>query len=44
MPTYSYRCHGCGVEFDIQQAFSDSALTTCDTCGGHFGNSSAQSG
>ena len=34
MPTYSYRCHGCGVEFDIQQAFTDSALTTCEACGG----------
>ena len=34
MPTYSYRCQGCGVEFDIQQAFADSALTTCDACGG----------
>ena len=34
MPTYSYRCTGCGVEFDVQQAFSDSALTTCEACGG----------
>jgi putative FmdB family regulatory protein len=34
VPTYSYRCTACGVEFDIQQAFSDSALTTCDACGG----------
>jgi putative FmdB family regulatory protein len=34
VPTYSYRCAGCGVEFDIQQAFSDSALTTCEACGG----------
>ncbi len=34
MPTYSYRCTGCSAEFDIQQAFSDSALTTCDACGG----------
>lgn len=34
MPTYSYRCTGCGVEFDIQQAFSDAALTVCDSCGG----------
>lgn len=34
MPTYSYRCTGCSVEFDIQQAFSDSALTTCESCGG----------
>jgi putative FmdB family regulatory protein len=34
LPTYSYRCQGCGVEFDIQQAFADPALTTCDACGG----------
>jgi putative FmdB family regulatory protein len=34
VPTYSYRCTGCNVEFDIQQAFSDSALTTCEACGG----------
>ena len=34
MPTYSYRCLNCGVEFDAQQAFTDPALTTCDSCGG----------
>lgn len=34
MPTYSYRCTGCAVEFDIAQAFSDQALTTCESCGG----------
>ena len=34
MPTYSYRCLNCGVEFDAQQAFSDPALTTCESCGG----------
>jgi putative FmdB family regulatory protein len=34
MPTYSYRCTACGVEFDTQQAFSDSPLTTCEACGG----------
>jgi putative FmdB family regulatory protein len=34
VPTYSYRCQGCGVEFDVLQAFTDSSLTTCDGCGG----------
>jgi putative FmdB family regulatory protein len=34
VPTYSYRCTGCSVEFDIQQAFADPALTTCEGCGG----------
>lgn len=34
MPTYSYRCLSCGVEFDAQQAFTDPALTTCESCGG----------
>lgn len=34
MPTYSYRCQKCDHAFDIQQAFSDAALTTCPECGG----------
>ena len=34
MPTYSYRCRECGVEFDIQQDFSDDALTQCPQCKG----------
>ena len=34
MPTYSYRCTKCSVEFDIQQAFSDASLTVCESCGG----------
>lgn len=34
MPTYSYRCRECGVEFDIQQDFTDSALTECPQCKG----------
>ncbi|MEK9578224.1 MAG: FmdB family zinc ribbon protein [Aquiluna sp.] len=34
MPTYSYRCRECGVEFDIQQDFSDDALTECPQCKG----------
>ena len=34
MPTYSYRCTECGTAFDIQQAFTDDALTVCPNCGG----------
>ena len=34
MPTYSYRCRECGVEFDIQQDFSDDTLTECPQCKG----------
>ncbi|WP_350349343.1 FmdB family zinc ribbon protein [Agromyces sp. G08B096] len=36
MPTYSYRCTECGNAFDIHQAFSDEALTTCEVCGGRL--------
>lgn len=34
MPTYSYRCRDCDIEFDIQQGFSDPTLTTCPECEG----------
>jgi putative FmdB family regulatory protein len=34
VPTYSYRCRECGVEFDIQQDFSDDALSDCPQCKG----------
>lgn len=42
MPTYSYACTECGNRFDVVQAFSDAALTTCEKCSGRlrklFGN------
>ena len=42
MPTYSYLCTQCGHAFDIQQSFTDDALTTCPECTGAlrkvFGN------
>ena len=42
MPTYEYRCKDCEHRFDIQQSFTDDALTTCPECGGTlkkvFGN------
>jgi putative FmdB family regulatory protein len=34
VPTYSYKCTECGEAFDIQQAFTDDALTVCPNCGG----------
>lgn len=34
MPKYSYACRACGHRFDVQQAFSDDALTTCPQCEG----------
>lgn len=36
MPTYSYRCTECSTTFDIQQAFTDDALTECPTCQGRL--------
>ena len=36
MPTYSYRCTECDTAFDIQQAFTDDALTACPTCQGRL--------
>ena len=42
MPTYSYVCKECEHAFEIQQSFSDAALTTCPKCQGElrkqFGN------
>ena len=34
MPLYEYRCKTCDHQFEIQQAFSDDALTTCPECEG----------
>lgn len=34
MPTYTYRCQTCGVEFDRVQKFSDAPLTHCPECDG----------
>ena len=33
MPTYSYRCPGCGREYDRLQKMSDSTLVECPDCG-----------
>ncbi|WP_082945474.1 FmdB family zinc ribbon protein [Mycobacterium sp. E2733] len=36
MPTYSYQCTACDDRFDIVQAFTDDALTTCNRCSGRL--------
>ncbi|RNI23883.1 FmdB family zinc ribbon protein [Flexivirga caeni] len=36
MPTYAYACKDCGHSFDVQQSFSDDALTVCPECGGQL--------
>ena len=36
MPTYSYECTECADRFDVVQAFTDDALTTCDKCSGRL--------
>lgn len=36
MPTYSYACTECGSRFDVVQAFTDDALTTCRECSGRL--------
>lgn len=33
MPTYEYRCEGCGSTFEVVQSIHDDALTTCEKCG-----------
>ena len=32
MPTYSYRCNKCKVEFDVVQKMSDDKLKHCKDC------------
>ena len=42
MPSYEYRCKGCGHELEVQQSFTDDPLTECPACQGElrkvFGN------
>ena len=32
VPTYAYACSACDHAFDVQQSFSDDALTVCPQC------------
>jgi putative FmdB family regulatory protein len=34
VPTYQYRCTGCGEELEVVQKFSDQPLTVCPACQG----------
>jgi putative FmdB family regulatory protein len=36
VPTYSYACTQCADRFDVVQAFTDDALTTCEKCSGRL--------
>lgn len=36
VPTYSYACTECDDRFDVVQAFTDDALTTCERCSGRL--------
>src|SRR5437667_4685720 len=42
MPTYEYACKSCGERLEVQQRFTDEALTECPLCEGPlrkvFGN------
>lgn len=33
MPTYEYRCEGCGAESEVFQSIKDAALRRCEACG-----------
>lgn len=34
MPKYQYQCKDCGEALEVQQSFSDDALTVCPVCEG----------
>ncbi|MCW2799057.1 MAG: FmdB family transcriptional regulator [Aeromicrobium sp.] len=36
MPTYQYQCTECGEPLEVQQSFTDDALTVCPNCGGRL--------
>ncbi len=36
MPTYQYQCTECGEPLEIQQSFTDDALTECPMCEGRL--------
>jgi putative FmdB family regulatory protein len=36
VPTYAYACTACGHRFEVQQSFTDSALTECPECAGRL--------
>lgn len=36
MPKYQYQCKDCQEALEVQQSFSDDALTVCPSCGGNL--------
>jgi putative FmdB family regulatory protein len=36
VPTYQYACTECGEQLEVQQSFSDDALTVCPVCEGRL--------
>lgn len=36
VPTYQYQCTQCGEALEVQQAFTDEALTVCPACEGRL--------
>ncbi len=36
MPTYQYQCTECGEALEVQQSFSEDALTECPACHGRL--------
>lgn len=36
MPKYQYQCKDCAEALEVQQSFSDDALTVCPSCGGNL--------
>ncbi len=36
MPTYQYQCTDCGEPLEVQQSFTDDALTVCPACEGRL--------
>ncbi len=36
MPKYQYQCKDCGEALEVQQSFTDDALTVCPSCGGRL--------
>ncbi|WP_414990256.1 FmdB family zinc ribbon protein [Aeromicrobium sp.] len=36
VPTYQYQCTECGEALEVQQSFSDDALTECPACSGRL--------
>jgi putative FmdB family regulatory protein len=36
VPKYQYQCKACGEALEVQQSFTEDALTVCPNCGGEL--------